>query len=226
VQRVNRNEGECAGRNSTLWGEIFMVRLTTIGNFLSGIGLTLLAFTIIVKAIATQPDQVLYPFYIWMVALGILAVVIIISVINTFTELTGYVHPDDKMLSNMLVYLMAIATLLVYGLLEGVEELIQGYLYDMGTMIVIAYIFLFVFVFFGARIYQGTETGQVKEMTSRFMLISLVLGVIMAGAYLLLRVVYDSLPYSWAAGVLMAFAVGLVFVIVAFLGRRYEPVGE
>ena len=205
-----------------------MVRLNGIANLLSGIGLTLLAFTIIVKAIATQPDQVLYPFYIWIVALGILGVVLIMSLISTFTELTGYVHPDDKMVSNMLVYLMALATLLVYGLLEGtgVTPTIQGYLYDMGTMIVIAYIFLFVFVFFGARIYQGTETGQVKEMTSRFMLISLVLGVIMAGAYLLLKVVYDTLEYSWASGVLMAFAAILVFVIVVFLGRRYEPIGE
>ncbi|MFW9961154.1 MAG: hypothetical protein ACFFDV_09055 [Candidatus Thorarchaeota archaeon] len=205
-----------------------MVRLTTIGNFLSGLGLASLAFTIVVKWIATQPDQVLYPFYIWLIALGFLVVVLIISVINTFTEMTGFVHPDDKMISNMLVYIHALATLLVFGLLNGigVDEVIQGYLFDMGTMIVIAYIFLFVFVFFGSRISEGAETGQVKEMTSRFMLISLVLGVIMAGAYLLMKVVKDNLDYSWAAGVLMVFAAALVFVIVIFLGRRYEPVGE
>jgi len=207
---------------------MFMVRLNGIANLLSGLGLASLAFTIVVKAIATQPDQVLYPFYIWIIALGILGVVLIMNLISTFTELTGYVHPDDKMVSNMLVYVMALATLLVYGLLDGigVTSTIQGYLYDMGTMIVIAYIFLFVFVFFGARIYQGTEKGQVKEMTSRFMLISLVLGVIMAGAYLLLKVVYDVLKYSWGSAVLMAFAAILVLIIVVFLGRRYEPVGE
>jgi hypothetical protein len=203
-----------------------MVRLTTIGNFLSGLGLASLAFTIVIKVIATQPDQVLYPFYSWLIALGFLVIVLIISVINTFTEMTGYVHPDDKMIANMLVYIHALGTLLVYGLLSGVDTVTQGYLYDMGTMIVIAYIFLFVFVFLGNRISQGAETGQVKEMTSRFMLISLVLGVIMAGAYLLLSVVRDSLTYSYASGVLMAFAVALVFVIVIFLGRRYEPVGE
>jgi hypothetical protein len=203
-----------------------MVRFTTIGNFLSGLGLASLAFTIVVKAIATQPDQVLYPLYIWLIALGFLVVVLIISGINTFTEITGFVHPDDKMISNMLVYIHALATLLVYGLLAGVDSVMQGYLYDMGTMIVIAYIFLFVFVFFGSRISQGAEQGQVKEMTSRFMLISLALGVIMAGAYLLLSVVKNNLSYDWAAGVLMVFAVALVFVIVIFLGRRYEPVGE
>ncbi|MFW9958081.1 MAG: hypothetical protein ACFFCT_08420 [Candidatus Odinarchaeota archaeon] len=207
-----------------------MVRLTTIGNFLSGIGLTLLAFTLIVKfildSLSATPEQLLYPLYIWLAALGMLVVVLIISGINTFTEMTGFVHPDDKMLSNMLVYLMAIGTLLVYGLLQGVTAEVQGYLFDMGTMIVIAYIFLFIFVFFGSRISEGTETGQVKEMTSRFMLVSLFLGVIMAGAYLLLSIIKDTFTYGWAAGALMAFAAALVVLIVLFLGRRYEPVGE
>jgi hypothetical protein len=213
-------------------GERTMVRLTTIGNFLSGIGLTLLAFTLIVKfildSLSATPDQLLYPFYIWLVALGMLVVVLIISGINTFTEMTGFVHPDDKMLSNMLVYLMAIGTLLVYGMLEGVsgDAVTQGYLFDMGTMIVIAYIFLFVFVFFGSKISTGAETGQIKEMTSRFMLVSLVLGVIMAGAYLLLSIIKNTFTYGWAAGTLMAFATALVVLIVLFLGRRYEPVGE
>lgn len=211
-------------------GERTMVRLTTIGNFLSGIGLTLLAFTIIVKfildSLSATPEQLLYPFYIWLTALGILVIVLVISGINTFTEMTGFVHPDDKMVSNMLVYLMAIGTLLVYGLLDGVTADIQSYLFDMGTMIVIAYIFLFVFVFFGSKISEGAETGQVKEMTSRFMLVSLVLGVIMAGAYLLLSIIKDTFTYGWAAGALMLFAGALVILIVLFLGRRYEPVGE
>jgi hypothetical protein len=207
-----------------------MVRLTTIGNFLSGIGLTLLGVTIGVKAlldvVSATPDQLVYPFYIWLGSLAVLAVVLIISVINTFTEITGFVHPDDKMMSNMLVYIMSIGTLLTFGLLEGTSVTVQGYLFDMGTMIVIAYVFLFVFVFFGSRISVGAETGQTKEMTSRFMIVSLILGVIMAGVYLLTSVIRDSLTYGWAAGVLFGIAVLLVVCIVVFLGRRYEPVGE
>jgi hypothetical protein len=204
-----------------------MVRLTTVGNFLSGIGLTLLAFTIVIKYIATQPDQVSYPLYIWFIALGMLAVVLIISVINTFTEITGFVHPDDKMMSNMLVFIMALSTLLVYGLLEGVDSTMQRNLFNMGTMIVIAYIFLFIFLRFGSKITEGAEVGQMKEMTSRFMLVSLILGVVMAGVNLLMNLIYDlTQSYSWSAGILMAFAVGLVILIVIFLGRRYEPVGE
>ncbi len=207
-----------------------MVRLTTIGNFLSGIGLTLLAVTIgakyLLDTLSASPEQLVYPFYIWVIALAMLVVVLIISVINTFTEITGFVHPDDKMMANMLVFIMALATILVFGLLEGTDAVTQGYLFDMGTMIVIAYIFLFVFVFFGSKISEGAETGQIKEMTSRFMLVSLVLGVIMAGVHLLLSIVKDSLSFTWAAGVLMIFAVALIVMIVIFLGRRYEPVGE
>ena len=155
-----------------------------------------------------------------------LGIVLVMSIINTFTEITGFVHPDDKMISNMLVYIHALGTLLTYGLLDGIDVITQGYLFDMGTMIVIAYIFLFVFVFFGSRIAEGAETGQVKEMTSRFMLVSLILGVIMAGVYLAMSIIKDAFSYGYAAGALFALAVALVAVIVVFLGRRYEPVGE
>ncbi|MFW9963121.1 MAG: hypothetical protein ACFFCX_06145 [Candidatus Sifarchaeia archaeon] len=209
-----------------------MVRLTTIGNFLSGIGLTLLGVTIglkyLLESLSATPEQMQYPFYIWIGALGMLGVVLIISIINTFTEMTGFVHPDDKLLSNMLVYIHALGTLLTFGMLDGIDAdpVTQGYLFDMGTMIVIAYIFLFVFVFFGSKIAEGAETGQVKEMTSRFMLVSLVLGVIMAGVYLLLSVIKNTWSYGWASGALFLLAVVLVVVIVFFLGRRYEPVGE
>ncbi|MFX1579482.1 MAG: hypothetical protein ACFFBJ_07510 [Promethearchaeota archaeon] len=207
-----------------------MIRVTTIGNFLSGIGLAALGFTIIVKyildSVSATPEQLLYPFYIWLAALVVLGVVLLISIINTFTEITGFVHPDDKLVSNMLVYIHALGTLLTYGLLHGIDTVTQGYLFDMGTMIVIAYIFLFVFVFFGSRIAEGAETGQVKEMTSRFMLVSLVLGVIMAGVYLVLSVIKNTFSYGWAAGALFVLALALVVIIVFFLGRRYEPVGE
>ncbi|MHA1289938.1 MAG: hypothetical protein ACTSPB_21360, partial [Candidatus Thorarchaeota archaeon] len=60
----------------------------------------------------------------------------------------------------------------------------------------------------------------------RFMIVSLILGVVMAGIYLATSVIKDNLSYGWAAGVLFGIAVLLVFSIVIFLGRRYEPVGE
>ena len=209
-----------------------MVRLTTIGNVLSGIGITLLAVAIGVKyllqSLGTTGDPLQYPFYIWLGSLVVLGIVLLVSIINTFTEMTGFVHPDDKLYANTLVFIMTLATILTFGLLYGYETAeIQGALFNMGTMIVIAYIFLFIFVFFGTRIAEGAETGQVKEMTSRFMLVSLILGAIMAGVNFVLNWIWlFTASYAWAAGTLFLFAIALVFIIVIFLGRRYEPVGE
>jgi hypothetical protein len=201
-----------------------MVRVVTFGNVLSGIGLAMLGFVIFLKYLIADPGD--YPFYGWLLALAILAVVLLISIVTTFTEKQGYIHPNDKLTANMLVFMMTIGTLLVYGLLIT-DTTIQGYLFDMGTMIVIAYIFLFVFVAYGSKIAAGAETGQVKEMTSRFMLVSLVLGAIMAGVNFLLNLIQDiTSSYAWAAGTLTAFAFALVLLIVIFLSRRYEPIGE
>ncbi|MGQ4912844.1 MAG: hypothetical protein ACP6KW_11790 [Candidatus Thorarchaeota archaeon] len=212
-----------------------MVRLNTFGNVLSGIGLTMLGVVIFLKyfiesqGITGGAEQ--YPFYGWVIALVVLGIVLLISLITTFTELTGYVHPNDKLYANMLTFMLTISTLLVYGLLldDTIPDnvTIQGYLFDMGTMIVIAYIFLFVFVIWGSKIAAGAEVGQVKEMTSRFMLVSLVLGAIMAGVNFALNFIRTlTNSYAWSAGALVAFALVLVLMIVVFLSRRYEPIGS
>lgn len=207
-----------------------MVRITTISNLLSGIGLAVLAFAAILKYLleslsVSAPDVV---FYTWVAGAGLLVLVILMSGINTFTEMTGFVHPEDKLVSNMFVFLMAIATILIYGLLGDTPDLVlQQSLFNMASMIVIAYVFLFIFVFFSSSLTEGGDTGQVKEMTARFMLVSLFLGAIMAGIKVGLDWIWVITgSYEWAAATLGIFAVVLVFLIVAFLGRKYEPVGE
>lgn len=204
-----------------------MVRITTISNIMSGIGIAILAFSAIFKYILEGLGQTgtVYPFGAWVIGAIMLGIVILASAINTFTERTGFVHPEDKLVSNMFVFLMAIATILILGILdEGLAY--QRNLFDMGAMIVIAYIFLFIFVFFSGEITEAGEMGQVKEMTARFMLVSLLLGAIMAGVKVGLDIIWDTTgSYEWAAGALGAFALGLVVLIVVFLGRKYEPVG-
>jgi hypothetical protein len=202
-----------------------MVRITTISNIFAGIGIAILAFAAILKyLLETLSPGSPYPFYTWLVGAGLLGIVIVASVINTFTERTGFVHPEDKLVSNMFVFLMAIATILILGILD--EGLVwQQNLFDMSAMILVAFVFLFVFVFFSRQITEAGEMGQVKEMTARFMLVALLLGAIMGGVKVGLDIIYTSFSYTWAAGALGLFALALVVLIVMFLGRKYEPVG-
>ncbi|MGQ4872407.1 MAG: hypothetical protein ACP6IT_11330 [Candidatus Thorarchaeota archaeon] len=205
-----------------------MVRLTTISNVLAGIGLAVLGFAVVLKYMLASLNVTgsTYPYYAWLGGAGLLAVVLIMSVINTFTELTGFVHPEDKLISNMFVYLMAIATVLIFGILDE-GQAFQETLFNIASMIVIAYVFLFIFVYFSQAITEGSEIGQVKEMTARFMIVSLILGGIMAALLVGLRAIWDYFGlYESAAAALGLFAVALVVFIVLLLGRRYEPVGE
>ncbi len=211
-----------------------MVRLTTISNLFAGIGIAVIAGSgglwALLDWIGLSPSDTAawaIPFYLWLGGAAILALVIVMSALTTFTELTGFVHPEDKLISNMFVYLQAIATILVLGILYPTDTVLQERLFNVAAMIVIAYVFLFVFLFFSAEITEGSEMGQVKEMTSRFMLVSLLLGAIMAGIKVFLDWVWDiTASYGMASLVLGVFAVVLVFGIVVYLGRRYEPVGD
>ncbi|NWF95259.1 MAG: hypothetical protein HXY34_03870 [Candidatus Thorarchaeota archaeon] len=204
-----------------------MVRLTTISNILSGIGLAVLGFSLGVKYLLQSVGVTgsSWPFYLWIGGAALLGVVLIMSLLNTFTELTGFIHPEDKLISNMFVFLMAIGTVLVLGALDEGQPF-QQQLFRIGSMIVIAYVFLFIFVFFAPTITQGEASGQVKEMTSRFMLVSLVLGAIMAALQLLLDTIWYSFSPMYASGALGVFAVAIVVIIVLVLGRKYEPVGQ
>lgn len=203
-----------------------MVRLTTISNVLSGIGLAVIGFALVFDWLQdTEALDMNVAWLAWLGGAAILVLVVAMSVVNTFTEITGFVHPDDKLVSNMFVFLMTIATILVFGVLsEGGG--FQFYLYRIASMILIAYVFLFIFVYFSATITQGEKTGQVKEMTARFMLVSLLLGAVMSLLMVFVDWVYvdSGLLYSGAALVLGVFSVALVLLIVFFLMRKYEPV--
>jgi hypothetical protein len=202
-----------------------MVRVTTISNVLSGVGLAILGFAVIFKYLP-ETSSLPYPNYAWLVGAALFVIVIILSIINTFTEMTGFVHPDDKLISNMFVFLMAIATILIYGILD-MGVVLQPVLYEIGSMIVIAYVFLFVFLLFRETIMKGGEKGKVKEMTARFMLVSLFLGAVMFAVKFGLDFIRSYIgTYAHASLVLGIFAVILVIVIAIILGRRYEPVGQ
>ncbi|MDF1541424.1 MAG: hypothetical protein P1Q69_21170, partial [Candidatus Thorarchaeota archaeon] len=72
-----------------------MVRLTTISNLFAGIGIAVIAgsggFWAFLNWIALAPSETgawKIPFYLWLGGAAILALVIVLSAITTFTELT------------------------------------------------------------------------------------------------------------------------------------------
>ena len=61
-----------------------MVRITTISNILSGIGIAILAFSAILKYLLEGLGQTgtAYPFYAWIIGAGLLVIVILASAVN------------------------------------------------------------------------------------------------------------------------------------------------
>ena len=202
-----------------------MPRITTLTTWFSALGIALTGFSVALWYIFDYVSLATsIPYYTWAVSLGLLILVILMAGVTTFTEKQGFVHPEDKLAINMSVYIFGIANILGLGVQYPGDPAAQGLLFDIASMIVVAYVFLFVFVFFSGTITEGSDTGQVKEMTSRFMLVSLFVGAIMAGVKIGLDSVYV-LGYEYAAVILGIFAFVLALLIVLFLGRKYEPVG-
>jgi hypothetical protein len=84
-----------------------MARLTTIGNLIAGIGLAVLGFSAILHYLLSGITELAGVALItWTVAAGLLVLVLIFAVLNTFTEVTGFVHPEDKLVANMFVFIM------------------------------------------------------------------------------------------------------------------------
>ena len=119
-----------------------MVRLTTISNLFAGIGITIVGFAggiwYLLEALEATGDTGYIPFYLWIVGVIILGLVLLMSIVTTFTEMTGFVHPEDKLVSNMFVFLNAIATILVLGLLYPDDRVFQESLFNIASMMVIA----------------------------------------------------------------------------------------
>ncbi|MEM2141698.1 MAG: hypothetical protein QXS20_09010 [Candidatus Thorarchaeota archaeon] len=204
------------------------MRLTAINIVVSTISLAMVGVTVLMDWLQDSGTLTAnIAFYAWIGAAATFAIALLMSIVNTFTEVTGFVHPEDKLVCNMLVFLVAISTTLTLGVLtEGMPY--QYHLYTIASMILIAYVFLFVFVYFSRAITHGGEMGQVKEMTARFMLVALLLGAIMSGLVVLLDYIYNlpGLQYGGAALALGGFSTLLVVIILLVLGRRYEPVGQ
>jgi hypothetical protein len=164
----------------------------------------------------------------YYVAVGILVILIIIAVYNSFTDKV-FVHPDDKLFGNIFTFILFMALTLSFGYFQD-SLLLEKASYDAGVILLLLFIFVYVMLFFAKRIgfhelLMDDQFKREKELMARFILFTVLLGALLVVMKIVFDMIYESLNYSW--GVL---CVGLAtFVVLMVVGlstwRKYEPIG-
>ncbi|MFX1563690.1 MAG: hypothetical protein ACFFDP_10350 [Promethearchaeota archaeon] len=216
------------------------MRLFLVGAMATGIGATLLAISIYLAHIG----DITTAFYSYLGCVLCVVVVVFCAAINSLTTWAGFVHPDDRLWSNILAYLLTLFVILTYGrFISGpFTYWLLNVLFNAGSMMVLALIFLFSFVGlsgqFGLReVLEGTEAEEhAKEVSARLILFSLVVGAVMAAIQVGLVALYWNLDVTFGFGqptayYITAFGIGgiatiLVITLGILLRSRYEPVGR
>ncbi len=155
-------------------------------------------------------------------------------------------HPDDRLWSNILAYLLALFAILTLGrfvsivstILMVTTDWLFRILFNTGTMLVLALILLFALVGLSGRfqlreVLEGTDSkGRAKEISARLILFSLLVGGFMVlfqtGLEVLNYYLYTlfGLPqsYYYVAVGIGAVATALVVTLGVVLRSKYEKV--
>jgi hypothetical protein len=216
------------------------MRLFLIGGMATGIGITLLAISILPETIT----PITTAFYAFLGCVICCLVVIFAAVVNSLTTWAGYVHPDDRLWSNILAYLLSLFTVLTYGRFSYAfygNIWYLNILFNAGTMLVLALVLLFSVVGLGGKfqlrdVIEGVDSEErTKEISARLILFSLLVGGIMAGVQLGIVYLYYFFNDILAFGLpnsyyYIAITIGgIAFILVITLGvvlrSKYEPVG-
>ena len=210
------------------------MRLFLIGGLATGIGLTLLAISIVLQDITTA-------FYAYVGTIICAVIVVIAAIINSLSTWAGYVHPDDRLWSNILAYLLTLFTILTFGRFLAADPLRDFYftiLFNTGSMLVLALILLFGLVGLSGKfrlqeVLEGTSSDErTKEISARLILFSLLIGSFMTAIQVGLLLLYGHLNTIFLqpnAFYYTSFGIGgIAFLLVISLGvilrTRYEPV--
>ncbi|MFX0098336.1 MAG: hypothetical protein ACFFCS_02070 [Candidatus Hodarchaeota archaeon] len=208
------------------------IRFVLIQGFLGGIAGVCLFFGILLQWMS-GPNQLNVPMLAigasitYYVAIGILGVLIVIAIYNSFTDKV-FVHPDDKLFGNIFTFILFMALTLCFGYFQ--DESLQKTSYDSGVILLLLFIFVYVMLFFAKKIgfhelLMDDQFKREKELMARFILFTVLLGALLVFLRMLFDVIYAYLSYNW--GVLF---VGLAtFVVLMIVGlstwRKYEPIG-
>ena len=194
------------------------MRLVMIGGMFMGIGLALLGISIYNNTVVPGEHNVVFVYG----ALAMFAITLIISIIDTFTDWTGYVHPSEMLFSNVFTFIMGLAIPLVWGYFWYA---MRDIFYTIAEMLVIAYIFLLAFIKVRFKISSEEELEMAEKVTTaKFLLVALLVGGVMAAVQYGMNWLYASYQYELASLILGGATSIFIIAMAALLDIKYEPV--
>lgn len=205
------------------------LRLVYVSGILGGVASMLLFFAIILYRV---DDIRQYTLYLYLASASITGVVTVASVFNSLTQRV-FVHPDDKLVGNMFAYILFIAHILTIGHFFGDDfPQTERFSYDAGVLILTVFIFVYLVLMLGNRLgfhkmLKDDKLVRHKEVVSRFVLFSVLLGLVV----LVLKFLFDTLyitvnSYEWSVFIIFLSTVGVMVLIGVLTWKKYEPVDE
>jgi hypothetical protein len=198
-----------------------------------------IALTLLTIAIFLDPSIAFLAYLGCVICTGI---VVASAVVNSLTTWPGFVHPDDRLWSNILAYLLTLFSILTLG--RFLKDDIRAdwwftLLFNIGTMLLLALILVLVLVSLSDRIRpkssgRGAKAkDRSKETASRLILFALLVGAIMAGCQTGLILLWDyfytltaiqSLSYYYISVTIGSITTLILFGLGIALRSKYEAV--
>lgn len=203
------------------------VRLSYFGGMFTGIGGVILVVSI------WLPSLTLY-----IASYVLLALVVVISVLNTFFRekgIVGFVHPDELLFGNIFAFLFVISEIICAGYfmklgtlspLPGTPQLesVQA-MFNYATVLVVTFILLFLLEILQVSLMKDVKPKQrTKETMSRLIMFSMVLGFIISAILAAFNQMYFIYGFESSAIVLGSFSAVFLFVLGFVLYTKYEEV--
>ena len=200
----------------------------------TGIALTLLGI-----AIFLDPSIAFIAYLGCVICTGI---VVACAMVNSLTTWPGYVHPDDRLWSNILAYLLTLFSILTLG--RFLKDDIRAdwwftLLFNIGVMLLLALILVLSLIGLSDRVRpKGPTKGskakdRSKETASRLILFALLVGGVMAACQIGLIILWDyfytitsiqSLSYYYISVTIGSITTLILFGLGIALRSKYEAV--
>ncbi|MEX2682839.1 MAG: hypothetical protein Q6373_014710 [Candidatus Sigynarchaeota archaeon] len=215
------------------------MRLIPIQFFVGGIALAVLIVAILIQYVDVIQAAA---FYAYIVSVCCLVVLVLLSIISTFTQKV-FIHPDDRLWGNTFCFILFMADTLALGHFfdpdvygppgdpNSLSNMMKIFSYNAGSSVLITFLLIYLVLFFSKKIgfhelIMGDPNKREKEIVARFILFSILLGAILIMLKFLLDQLYVSIGYTWGVWAIMGISFGVIILIAITNWKKYAPVAD